>query len=139
MEYKAVAKNIKMSPRKVRLVADSVRNTSAESAMRKLELVHKRAALPIKKAMKSAIANAEAKNVKKETLVIKTLKVDEGVTYKRYRFASRGRVAPILHRTSHITVVLEEKASQGEVKKEEIAVATTTEAVKEKKGGASKE
>lgn len=130
MEYKAIAKNVKMSPRKVRLVADTVRDDSAESAMRKLELVHKRAAMPIRKVMKSAIANAEGKNAKKENLIIKTLKVDEGVTYKRYRFASRGRVAPILHRTSHITVVLEEKTAQEVVKKEEVSVEAKVETKK---------
>lgn len=123
MEYKATAKNIKMSPRKVRLVADTLRNGSADSAIKKLKMTQKRAASPLTKVINSAIANAvNNSNAKKETLMVKELRVDEGVTYKRYRFASRGRIAPILHRTSHITVILEDKTIETKPTEEKVEV-----------------
>lgn len=110
MEYKAIAKNIKISPRKVRLVADAIKSLTPDVALVKLAVVANRGAGPIEKVIKSAIANA-VNNTKavKENLVIKELYVTEGVTYKRFHFAARGRVHPYKKRTSHITVILEDK------------------------------
>ncbi len=110
MEYKAIAKNIKISPRKVRLVADAIKSLTPDVALVKLTVIAKRGAGPIEKVIKSAIANAvnNAKAVK-ENLVIKELYVTEGVTYKRFHFAARGRVHPYKKRTSHITVILEDR------------------------------
>ncbi len=110
MKYKAVAKNVKISPRKVRLVADAIKSLTPDVALVKLTVIAKRGAGPIEKVIKSAIANAvnNAKAVK-ENLVIKELYVTEGVTYKRFHFAARGRVHPYKKRTSHITVILEDR------------------------------
>lgn len=149
MEYKAVAKNIKMSPRKVRLVADALRGLSVDGAIKKLNFVNKRASRPLKKTIESVVANAvNNENAKKEGLKFKEIKVDEGITYKRYRFASRGRIAPYLRRTSHITVVLEDKIAKIEKKVEEKKTAVkasksnenkkVTKSVDTKKGGGEK-
>jgi len=152
MEYKAIAKNIKMSPRKVRLVADALRNLGVEDAVKKLNFLEKRAATPMKKTIESAIANAvNNSNAKRENLKFKEVKVDEGITYKRYRFASRGRVAPYLRRTSHITVVLEDnielpsekapvvkKVEKKAIEKSDEKAAKTVKSKKEEKKGGKK-
>ena len=133
MEYKAIAKNVKISPRKVRLVADAIKSLTPDVALTKLAVVAKRGAGPIEKVIKSAIANA-VNNAKatKENLVIKELYVTEGVTYKRFHFAARGRVHPYKKRTSHITVILEDKAVK-ELPAPKVKTETDIEVVK--KGG----
>ena len=107
MEYIAIAKNIKISPRKVRLVVASIKKKNLSSANAVLSVMNKRAALPIKKTIDSAIANA-VNNFKadKTSLTIRDIMVSEGVSMKRYHFAARGRVRPYKRRTSHIRVVL---------------------------------
>ncbi len=110
MEYKAEAKNIKMSPRKVRLVADSVRNLGLDQAIASLTVLNKRAADPLRKTLESAIANAINNfQASRGDLKIKEIMVGEGIMYKRYHFAARGRVRPYLRRTSHIRVILEDQ------------------------------
>ena len=107
MEYIAVAKNIKMSPRKVRLVVDSVKKQNLNKTLSTLSLMPKRAALPVKKAIDSAIANAINNfKVNREALSIRDIIVGEGASLKRYHFAARGRVRPYKRRTSHIRVIL---------------------------------
>ena len=107
MEYTAIAKNIKVSPRKVRLVADSIRDLSIATAITSLMVSRKRGAVSLKKALESAIANAvNNNNAKKDGLKIKEINVTEGLRYKRYHFAGRGRTRPYVKRTSHINVVL---------------------------------
>ena len=107
MEYIAIAKNIKMSPRKVRLVVDSVKKQNLNKILSTLSLMPKRAALPVKKAIDSAIANAVNNfKVNRETLSIRDIIVTEGARLKRYHFAARGRVRPYKRRMSHIRVVL---------------------------------
>lgn len=107
MDYIAEAKNIKISPRKVRLVADSISALSPSQAIVTLKLMNKRAATPIQKAIQSAVANA-VNNFKAnaDSLVLKELYVNEGVSYKRFHYAGRGRMRPYKKRTSHIRVVL---------------------------------
>ena len=107
MEYIAIAKNIKISPRKVRLVVASIKKKNLSSANAILSVMNKRAAFPIRKAIDSAIANA-VNNFKadKTSLTIRDIIVSEGVSMKRYHFAARGRVRPYKRRTSHIRVVL---------------------------------
>lgn len=110
MEYRAIAKNVKVSPRKVRLVSDSIRDLTVAKAITQLVVSPKRAALPIKKTIESAMANAvNNNNAKKDDLVIKTINITEGITYKRYHFAGRGRTRPYTKRTSHINIILEDK------------------------------
>lgn len=127
MEYNAIAKNVKVSPRKVRLVADSIRDLSIPSALTALMVSKKRGSVSLKKVLESAIANAvNNKSAKKDGLKIKTINVTEGIMYKRYHFAGRGRTRPYTKRTSHINIVLEDNMSvempkvvMPEIKKEE--------------------
>lgn len=107
MEYQAVAKNIKISPRKVRLVVNSVKKQNLNKTLSVLSLMPKRAALPVKKAIDSAIANAVNNfKVNREALSVRNIIVGEGARLKRYHFAARGRVRPYKRRTSHIRVIL---------------------------------
>jgi len=109
MQYNALAKNVKVSPRKVRLVADSIRDLTVAKALTQLMVSRKRGAVSLKKALESAMANAvNNSNAKKDDLKIKTINITEGIKYKRYHFAGRGRTRPYMKRTSHINVVLED-------------------------------
>ena len=127
MEYIAIAKNIKISPRKVRLVADDVKTKKLPAALSALTVMNKRAADPIKKALDSAVANAVNNfKVSRDILSIRDIIVDEGVALKRFHFAGRGRSRPYKRRQSHVRVILTDgsKASkktpivQGEVVEE---------------------
>lgn len=108
MDYIAESKNIKISPRKVRLVADMVKKFPIPAAISQLLVTNKRAAGPLKKTLDSAIANAVNNfKAKKEDLVIKEIVVNEGIVYKRFHFAGRGRTRPYKRKASHIRIVLE--------------------------------
>ena len=105
---KAILRKIRITPKKANLVADLVRNKKATEAVDILKFTPKKAADILKKVIESAMANAEANfNQKKDTLYIKEIIVNDGPTYKRSVPISRGRVHPILKRTSHITVKVE--------------------------------
>lgn len=107
----AEAKNIKISPRKVRLVVDSIRKHEIQIALSELSILNKRAALPVKKVLESAVANAVNNfKLKKEDLVISEIMVGEGGAYKRFHFAARGRTRPYKKRISNIRVVLSAKS-----------------------------
>lgn len=110
LESKAIAKSVRISARKVRLVVDLIRGKNIGEAMAILKLTPKAASLTVSKVVKSAAANAE-NNYKMDTskLYIKTIVVDEGPTMKRFRPRAKGRAGSILKRSSHITVVLAEK------------------------------
>lgn len=113
MLVKAEVKQINISTRKVRLVADEVRNMTLNDALVSLSFMDKRAARPIKKAIESAVANAvNNANLKKESLAIAAIDVNEGASYKRFRPSTRGRVHPYKRRTSHIRIVLEDKVKE---------------------------
>ena len=103
---KAVLKNYRQSPRKVRLLADLVRGKKVKEALSALQFVDKRAALPFAKVISSALANATQAGKNTDTLVIKKVTVDKGVTYKRFMPRARGSASPINRRNSHITVEL---------------------------------
>ena len=108
---RAVAKYVRIAPRKARLVADEIRGKSYPEARSLLQFTNKRAAKVVGDVLDSAAANAEH-NVEADTdeLRIKTIKVDEGPTIKRYRARAMGRATMIRKRTSHITVELESPA-----------------------------
>ena len=108
---KAKATHIRISPRKVRMVVDSVRGRSVSQALNILEFARKKAALPVKKLLKSAVANAvENDGVSDvDTLVIERITVDEGPTLKRHMPRARGRATPIRKRTSHVQIILREQ------------------------------
>jgi len=116
MEVRAIAKNIRISPKKVRLVVDQIRNKKPQDAVKILDFVNKRSAPAVKKAIMSAIANAKNNYALDEgSLVFKQISASKGLSFKRYRPVSRGRVHHILKRASHLTVVLE---GEQKVKKE---------------------
>ncbi len=103
-------KYIRTSPRKLRLIADAVRNLKPSQAVEQLQFINKRAAKVLRKTIKSAIANAvNNSKLKEEDLTFKEIKINEGPTYKRWQAASRGRAHRILKRTSHIIVILQAK------------------------------
>jgi large subunit ribosomal protein L22 len=109
---KASATHIRISPRKVRMVVDTVRGKSVSQALSILGFTRKKAALPVQKLLKSAVANAvENGGISDvDALVIDRIMVDEGPTLKRYMPRARGRATPIRKRTSHIRIMLRERA-----------------------------
>ena len=110
MEVRAVGKYLRVSPYKVRLIADMVRGKKVEEALTILKFLPKKSGRLINKTLRSAVANAEnTQTIDVDTLVIKTILVDEGPKLKRWRPRAMGRATRILKRTSHITMVLTEK------------------------------
>ena len=99
-----------MSAQKVRLVVDLVRGRGANEALEMLRFVNKAAALPVRKLLASAVANAEENfGVSRDDLIVEKIFANEAPTRKWRRFGARGRFKPILRRNSHITVVLRER------------------------------
>ncbi len=109
MQVQAKLQNLRLSPRKVRLVADNIRGLKVSIALNRLAFMEKRAALPMLKLLKSAVANAEH-NLKWKTdnLKIVAVKVDGGTTLKRSMPRAMGRASKINKRTSHISIMLDE-------------------------------
>jgi large subunit ribosomal protein L22 len=111
MAVKAIASNVRMSPRKVAVVAALVRGRTVADALTILQHTPRRSATPVRKAIESARANADHNhNLKPDTLQITTISVTPGVRYKRYRPAAHGRAMPFQRRTSHITVIVDGEA-----------------------------
>lgn len=106
MEARAIAKFIRVSPRKARLVANNVNGRPVEDAMNILKFTPNKSADIIFKVMRSALANAEQAGADVDSLVVKQVIVNEGPTWKRFMPRSQGRANTILKRTSHITVIL---------------------------------
>jgi large subunit ribosomal protein L22 len=107
LEAKAIEKFIRISPRKLRYVADVVRNKSVEQAVDILTFTPKKAASILKKAVESAAANAaENHEMEEDGLFISKITVNEGPILKRFRPRARGRATRIRKRTSHLTVVV---------------------------------
>ncbi len=111
MEAKAVAKHIRISPRKIKPIADMVRGKNANEAVAILKFTPRKGAGLLKKVIESAMANAENNHgMDLESLYIAEVYANQGPTMKRWKAGSMGRANPILRRTSHIGVVLKEKA-----------------------------
>jgi len=109
METQAIAKHLRVSPRKVRLSADLVRGKRVEEALNILSSTPKIGAKVVSKVVRSALANArQNKSIDVDTLLIKTIFVNQGPTLKRFRPRPMGRAGKIRKRTCHITVVLSE-------------------------------
>jgi large subunit ribosomal protein L22 len=107
---KAVAKDVGFSPRKIRLVIDMVRGKKVDDALTVLSFLTTPSAKAVAKVIKSASANAENNlEMSPADLRIAAIFADQGRTLKRFRPKSRGRVSPILKRSSHITVLVEEE------------------------------
>ncbi|MDD3191444.1 MAG: 50S ribosomal protein L22 [Bacilli bacterium] len=110
MEVKAVAKTVRIAPRKVRLVVDLIRGKKVGEALSILRLTPKGSSMVVEKVVRSAVANAVNNNkMDQKLLYVKKAFVDEGVTMKRYLPRAKGSANSLLKRTSHITIVLEEK------------------------------
>ena len=108
MEYgRCKTKYARVSPRKARLDAALMKGKSVEEATLQLSATGRKGALPLKKALDSAVANAELQHdVSRENLVVIEVRVDPGPTLKRAKARARGARSPILKRTSHLTVVV---------------------------------
>jgi len=111
MDVKAELNHCSVSAQKMRLVIDLVRGKMADDAVSHLRFTNKAAAEPVSKLIVSAIANAENNfGLNREKLYIHQITADEAPTRKWRRFGARGRFKPILRRSSHVKVVLREKA-----------------------------
>ncbi len=101
-------KYVRMSPRKVRLVVDAIKSMKPRAALTSLQFVNKAAAEPIAKTLRAAIANAtNTYKLNEKDLIIKSIEINVGPTFKRGQAVSRGRFHEVKKRTSHITIVLE--------------------------------
>jgi len=113
-KHTAIAKYVRISPQKARLVADLIRNEYAEDAVTMLEFTLKKAAPIIQKVLKSAIANAENNgSLDPENLIVHEIFVGSAPTLKRIRAGAKGSAKRILKRSSHITIIVCEKTSGG--------------------------
>ncbi len=109
METKAVAKYIRISPQKARLIADVVRGQDVQTAITTLRFMPKKGARILRKVLESAVANAEqTETIDVDTLYVKEIQINGGPMLKRFRPRAMGRATRILKRTSHITVVVDE-------------------------------
>jgi len=119
---KAHASQVKISTRKVRLVADSIRNMNVSDAMNALQVTKKHGSYALIKALKSAMANAVNNNkMSSDNLVIASLQVNEGPFLKRFHASTRGRIHGYKKRSSHITIVLKE-ATPKAMKEEKVTI-----------------
>lgn len=107
---KAELKNYRQSPRKVRVVANLVRGKKVQQALTELAFLPKRSALPLKRLIESAVANATHNNkVSVDGLIVEKMSVTKGVTLKRFHPVSRGRAHRINKRSTHVEVILAQK------------------------------
>ena len=129
----AIAKNVKVSPKKTRFLADQIRKMDPAQALAILDFTVKSSSHPLKKAIASAVANAKNNlGLDEASLKFKTISIEEGPVVKRFRAVSRGRAHAILKRSSHIKITLE-----GDVMKKEApkAIEAKKEEIKEDKNG----
>ena len=117
MQAKAIAKHVRMSPRKVRLVVDLIRGKSVGEAYTILQFCPKAASEPINKTLRSAVANAtvkaqdQGKVLDVDDLFVSEIHADPGPILHRFRSAAMGRAAPIQKKTSHITIVVDKRGT----------------------------
>lgn len=110
MEAKALAKYIRISPRKIKPIANLVRGKSVDEAKAILKFTPRKGAVYLLKVLESAIANAENNHdLNADNLIVSEVFANQGPTMKRFKAGSMGRANPILHRTSHIGIVVKEK------------------------------
>lgn len=111
MEARAVTRYVRVPPRKARLVIDLIRGRNINEALTAVRFTRKQAARVIEKTLRSALANAQQNHGVRDVdqLFVKEAYVDQGPVLKRYRPRAMGRVNMIRHRTSHITIVLQER------------------------------
>jgi large subunit ribosomal protein L22 len=115
MEARATSRFSRVTAQKARLVVDMIRGQPVEKALGILEYTPKKAARMIAKIVRSAVANAEhGQRVDVDALYVKRVWVDEGPTAKRFTPRAHGRATPVFKRSSHITVVVDERRSGAE-------------------------
>lgn len=121
MEIKASLNQLRMSPRKMRLVADLVRKMPVDKAINQLRFANKLAAGPLQKLVESAIANANSLySITPDNLMIKELRVDEGQTLKRWMPRAHGRATTLRKRSCHVHLVLSEIRDSGPKEKKSV-------------------
>lgn len=110
MEARAQAKYVRIAPRKVRIVLDLIRGKEVADALNILRFTPKASSIVLEKLLRSAAANAENNNdMNRDALYISECYADQGPTIKRYRPRAMGRASSIQKKTSHITIILQEK------------------------------
>ena len=110
--------NYRQSPRKVRLVASLIKGKSVTEALSSLRVLVKKAGTPLEKLIRSSMANAEKNfGLDSKNLIVKSIRVDKGVTLKRSMPRARGSAFPINKRASNVTVILSEKIMKEKSKK----------------------
>lgn len=115
MEAKAQLQNLRIAPRKVRLVANMIRGLPVTVAEDQLRFLQKASAVPVLKLLQSAIANAEHNyRLRREQLKIKSIIVGDGITLHRWKPRAMGRATPIRKRASHVTLVLTDQKGKQE-------------------------
>ncbi len=107
-EARAVVRYIRISPRKVRLVINTIRHKPVSRAVSALSSLNKKAARLVEKGLKSAMANAKVKGLEESRLMVSEVRADGGPMFKRFMSRSMGRADQILKRTTHLTIVLQE-------------------------------
>ena len=113
MAWKAIHRFARISPSKVRLIANLIRGRDVEEALNVLKFTPNRGAVLVRKVLTSAVANADEAEADAESLYVEQAFVDEAPTMKRWRPKDRGRAFPIMKRNSHITVVVESRKVGG--------------------------
>ena len=109
MEVKAVARYVRISPQKVRMLADAIKGKPVDKALNMLRFMPQKSAGIVEKVLRSAVANADqVPDIDIDSLIVGNLLVDCGPMFKRFRARARGRGTRILKRSSHVTVVLTE-------------------------------
>jgi len=123
-QARAIGRMIRISPRKLNLVAQSIRGLSAEGALNELTFSRKRIAGAVKKVLQSAIANAENNHdLDVDDLVVSEASVGKGLVMKRFHARARGHAGGIEKFFSHLTIVVEEKREEEEAKKKSFTAA----------------
>lgn len=117
-EVKAKLNYLRVAPRKARLVADLIRGRAAKEALIQLKFSQKRGASPLLKLLKSAVQNARHNfNLSIDNLYVKEIRVDQGPAHKRWMPRAFGRASMIRKKTSHITLILNDKSNKLQAKK----------------------
>jgi len=115
MEATANLRYLRITPRKVRVVADLIRGKKVDAALNMLAYVEKRAAGPLQKLLRSAVANADQKSkgqLDVDSLYVKELTVDQGPSMRRFMPRAMGRAFKVIKRTSHISITVGEKPAK---------------------------
>jgi large subunit ribosomal protein L22 len=116
MEATAKLRYLRITPRKVRVVADLIRGKNVSAALAQLTFVEKRAAEPLAKLLRSAVANAEQaakdQNLDVDQLTVKELMIDQGPSLRRFMPRAMGRAFKVMKKTSHISITVGEKPSK---------------------------